>query len=67
MSKHQIDTPVFEHVARNVVPRLRRSLAEMGLKEGDVSPSLTITATVDVDGKPARVRLEVTLDPEEDE
>lgn len=65
MSK--IEPSLFAKVAREIVPGLRRATAEMGFQPGDVSPSAVLTATIDVDGTPARVRVAVTLDPNEDE
>jgi hypothetical protein len=65
MSK--IDATLFAKVAREIVPGLRRATEEMGFELGQVSPSVSMTATIDVDGTPARVRLQVTLDPDEDE
>lgn len=62
----QIEPSLFAKVAKEVVPGLRRAIEELGFKPGDVSPSAVLTGTVDVDGTPARVRVAVTLDPEDD-
>lgn len=61
-----IPTSLFKTIADEIVPRLRATLDEMGFAPGDVSPSIAMTATVDVDGLPARVRVDVTLDPDEE-
>ena len=63
----RIPAPLFQQVAGECVPHLRRCLVELGFEPGTVSPSMAMTATIDVDGAPARVRVEVTLDPDEDE
>lgn len=61
-----IPKSLFKTIADEIVPRLRAAIDEMGLAPGDVSPSIAMTATVDVDGLPARVRVDVTLDPDEE-
>lgn len=63
----QIPDALFKQVANECVPRLRRVLADLGFDPGEVSPSLGMTATIDVDGVPARVRVEVILDPDDSE
>lgn len=63
----KISNSLFAQVANECVPKLRNALSAMGLTEEQVSPSLGMTASIDVDGKEARVRLDVTLNPDEDE
>lgn len=58
-------TGLFKQVADTCVPPMRRMLAEMELSEDDVSPTMALTADIEIEGKVSRVRVECTLSPEE--
>lgn len=62
----QITDSLFKQVANEIVPKLRAVVAELGLPEGSFSPSIAMTADVKVDGIFSRVRVKVTLDPDDD-
>lgn len=63
----RISTKTFEAAAREVVPGLRAMMADLELSGVDATPSARMTAVIDIDGQPARVRVTVELDPEDDE
>lgn len=68
MSKaFQMPGSLFRDVAQACVPPMRRSLAELGMSENDVSPSVAMTAEIEIDGKVSGVRVECTLAPERED
>lgn len=62
----RISTETFEAAARETVPGLRAMMADLELSGIDATPSACMTAVIDIDGVPARVRVTVELDPEDD-
>lgn len=60
-----ISDSLFKQVADEIVPKLRAAVEEIGLPLGTVSSSLAMTADVKVDGVFSRVRVQVTLDPDD--
>lgn len=66
MSK--IAPSLFEQMARASVPLLRRTISELGLDaDQGASVSAAMTADIEIDGRTERVRVEITLNPEEDD
>lgn len=63
----ELPNSLFVQVAREVVPHLRRAMTELGMPPECASPTMSMTATIEVEGQPARVRVEVTLDPDEED
>jgi len=63
----QIPQVLFRQLAEATVPTMRRMLSDMGMTEADISPTVALVANVEIDGVTSRVRVSVTLAPDEDE
>lgn len=66
---HDIPMSLFEQMAKAVVPGLRKSVNEMfegtDISADDVSPSVGVTSNIMIEGHSERVRITVTLNPDE--
>jgi hypothetical protein len=65
MTEMKISQELFVKAALECVPQLRKALEEMGLDTHLVSPSMSMTGTLYIDGREERIKVEVTLDPED--
>ncbi|CAA2141404.1 hypothetical protein [Hyphomicrobium sp. ghe19] len=63
---YSIPPKLFRQLCEAVVPKLREGMKELGFEPGVASPSIALTATTKIDGEDARVRIEITLDPDEE-
>lgn len=63
----KLPTALFVQCAQAVVPNLRETVDALNLPEDVVGEtSVSLTATININGRDERVRVTVALNPEED-
>lgn len=62
-----LSTKTFVAAARETVPAMRAAMEDLQLDGVEATPSVSMTALIEIDGIESRVRVTVELDPETDD